>query len=129
MVALAATTAIQIYVSLAATATAVLAPEIAQAFDVAPKWIGVFVGLVYVGAMLASTLLTTYAELDRKMAGEFRRYGANLVIAPISGADSLSDNALIANGTFDDFLSRIQAATPEQGHCHGNPVGSQRHIG
>ncbi|HEY3178378.1 MAG TPA: MFS transporter [Casimicrobiaceae bacterium] len=52
--ALAATTAIQIYVSLAATATAVLAPEIAQAFAIAPKWIGVFVGLVYAGAMFAS---------------------------------------------------------------------------
>jgi MFS family permease len=54
LLALAATTAIQIYVSLAATATAVLAPEIAQAFAIAPKWIGVFVGLVYAGAMFAS---------------------------------------------------------------------------
>ena len=62
LVALAATTAIQIYVSLAATATAVLAPEIAQAFDVAPKWIGVFVGLVYVGAMLASLACGGFIE-------------------------------------------------------------------
>ena len=52
-VALAATTALQIYASLAATATSVLAPEIAQTFAIAPKWIGVFVGLVYVGAMIA----------------------------------------------------------------------------
>lgn len=42
-----------------------------------------------VGAMLASALLTTYADLDHKMAGEFRRYGANLVIAPVAGVDSL----------------------------------------
>ena len=53
-VALAATTALQIYASLAATATSVLAPEIAQTFAIAPKWIGVFVGLVYAGAMIAS---------------------------------------------------------------------------
>jgi len=53
-VALAATTALQIYASLAATAPSVLAPEIAQAVAIAPKWIGVFVGLIYAGAMLAS---------------------------------------------------------------------------
>ncbi len=34
------------------------------------------------GAALASALLSTYAELERKMAGQFRRYGANLVVAP-----------------------------------------------
>src|SRR5438270_4405832 len=54
LAALAATTALQIYASFAATAPSVLAPEIAQAFAIAPKWIGVFVGLVYAGAMLAS---------------------------------------------------------------------------
>lgn len=53
-VALAATLAIQIFVSLVATAAAVLAPEIAQSFAIAPKWIGVFVSLIYVGAMFAS---------------------------------------------------------------------------
>jgi putative ABC transport system permease protein len=47
-----------------------------------------------VGAMLASALLTTYADLDRKMGGEFRRYGANLVIAPASGVDSLPADML-----------------------------------
>ena len=53
-VALAATLAIQIYVSFAATATAVLAPELAREFDVPARWIGVFVGIVYVGGMFAS---------------------------------------------------------------------------
>src|SRR5436190_5496254 len=61
-VALAATTAIQIYVSLAATSTAVLAPAIAQAFAIAPKWIGVFVGLVYAGAMFASLACGGFIE-------------------------------------------------------------------
>ncbi len=65
-VALAATLGIQIFVSLAATAAAVLAPEIAQTFDVAPKWIGVFVSLIYVGAMFASLASGGFIE----------RYGA-----------------------------------------------------
>lgn len=53
-VALAATLAIQIYTSFAATAAAVLAPEIARAFDVQARWIGAFIGLVYAGGMFAS---------------------------------------------------------------------------
>ena len=65
-VALAATLAIQIFTSLAATATAVLAPEIAATIGVAPKWIGVFIGIVYAGAMLASLACGGYIE----------RYGA-----------------------------------------------------
>lgn len=53
LVALVATLSIQIYTSLAATATAVLAPMIAPAFGVSPKLVGVFVGLVYAGSMAA----------------------------------------------------------------------------
>src|SRR5437763_16968585 len=66
LAALAATTALQIYASFAATAPSVLAPEIAQAFAIAPKWIGVFVGLIYAGAMLASLACGGFIE----------RYGA-----------------------------------------------------
>jgi len=53
-VALAATLAIQIYVSFAATASAVLAPELARTFDVPARWVGIFVGIVYAGGMFAS---------------------------------------------------------------------------
>jgi len=53
-VALGVTLAIQVFVSLAATATSVLAPEIARDIGVAPKLVGVFVGLVYAGGMAAS---------------------------------------------------------------------------
>ena len=53
-VALAATLAIQIYTAFAASAAAVLAPEIARAFDVEARWVGAFVGLVYAGGMFAS---------------------------------------------------------------------------
>jgi MFS family permease len=54
VVALAITLAIQVFTSLAATATSVLVPEIGRDLGVAPKLIGVFVGLMYAGAMSAS---------------------------------------------------------------------------
>lgn len=66
LVALAATLAIQMFTSLAATAPSVLAPEITQAMGVAPQWIGVFVGFIYLGAMVASLLSASFIE----------RYGA-----------------------------------------------------
>lgn len=53
-IALAATLAIQVFTALAGSATAVLAPEIAREFDVPARLVGFFVGLVYVGSMLAS---------------------------------------------------------------------------
>lgn len=53
-VALVATLAIQVFASLAATAPAVLAPVLAADLGITPKWIGVFVGLVYAGAMVGS---------------------------------------------------------------------------
>jgi MFS family permease len=65
-VALTATLAIQIFTSLAATAPAVLAPELGREFGVNPRWIGVFVGLVYLGAMIASLACIAFIE----------RYGA-----------------------------------------------------
>jgi MFS family permease len=55
-VALAVTLAIQVFTSLAGTATAVLAPAIARDAGVAPTLVGVFVGLVYCGAMAASLM-------------------------------------------------------------------------
>jgi len=53
-VALVATLAIQIYTALTSTAPAVLAPILASDFGVAPSWIGVFIGLLYTGAMAGS---------------------------------------------------------------------------
>jgi MFS family permease len=51
---LAITLAIQAFTSLAATATSVLAGEIGHATGLSPTLIGVFVGTLYVGGMLAS---------------------------------------------------------------------------
>jgi hypothetical protein len=53
-IALAATLAIQVFTSLASTATAVLAPEIARDFGLPAKLVGGFIGLLYVGSMTAS---------------------------------------------------------------------------
>lgn len=55
-VVLAATLAIQITVSLAATATAALAPVMAADLDVPARWVGAFTSLVYAGATAASLL-------------------------------------------------------------------------
>ena len=54
MVALVATLAIQVYVSVVASAPAVLAPVLAADLGIAPSLIGVFVGLLYLGAMVSS---------------------------------------------------------------------------
>ena len=66
LVALAATLLIQMYTAFSATATAVLAPEIARDFDVPARWIGVFIGIVYAGGMFASLACGGFIE----------RYGA-----------------------------------------------------
>ena len=60
--ALAATLTIQIYVSFATAAAAVLAPEIAREFGIETRWVGVFVGIVYGGAMFASLASGTFVE-------------------------------------------------------------------
>ena len=54
--ALAATLAIQVYTSLAATAAAALAPVIAAGLGVPAQWVGGYVGIVYTGAAVASLL-------------------------------------------------------------------------
>jgi MFS family permease len=59
-VALIATLAIQVYVSLGATAMSVLAPVIAPEFGLSQKLVGVFVGLVYATAMTASLFSGTF---------------------------------------------------------------------
>ena len=48
--------------SFAATATAVLAPEIAREFGVETRWVGVFVGVVYAGAMFSSLACGGFIE-------------------------------------------------------------------
>jgi MFS family permease len=54
LLALGVTMGIQSFTALSATATSVLAPEIAPALGISAKLIGVFVGLIYLAAMAAS---------------------------------------------------------------------------
>lgn len=67
MVALTATLAIQMFTSFAATAPVVLAPALAQDLGITGTWIGVFVGLIYAGAMVSSLasggLITRYGAI------------------------------------------------------------------
>src|SRR5436305_6082106 len=56
LLALGVTLGIQAFTSLAATATSVLAPEIAPTLGISTKLIGVFVGVIYLAAMVASLL-------------------------------------------------------------------------
>jgi len=65
-IALAITLAIQIFTALAATSASVLAPVIGRDLAIAPKLIGVFVGIVYAGSMTASLASGIFIE----------RYGA-----------------------------------------------------
>lgn len=52
-----------------------------------------------VGATLATALLSTYADLERKVGGELRNFGANVVIAPAQGSsgDTLDEAAVSAH--------------------------------
>jgi len=65
-IALAITLAIQAFTALAATAASVLAPEIGRDLGIAPKLIGIFVGLIYAGSMTGSLVSGGFIE----------RYGA-----------------------------------------------------
>jgi len=60
--ALAITLAIQIFVSVAAAAVSVLAPEIGRDVGVAPKLVGVFVGIAFAASMAASLVSGMFIE-------------------------------------------------------------------
>jgi MFS family permease len=61
-IALGVTLAIQMFTALAATSTSVLAPVIGRDLAIAPKLIGVFVGIVYAGSMTASLASGMFIE-------------------------------------------------------------------
>jgi len=62
VLALAITLAIQIYAAVTATAVSVLAPEIGRDVGIAPKLVGVFVGILYAGSMVASLVSGMFIE-------------------------------------------------------------------
>ena len=60
--ALSITLAIQIFTAVCATTVSVLAPEIGRDLGIAPKLVGVFVGIVYAGSMVASLVSGMFIE-------------------------------------------------------------------
>jgi MFS family permease len=82
LVALVATTAIQAFISLVVATPAVLAPALAPDLGITPQWIGVFIGLVYAGAMLGS--LTAGILIAR--LGSIRLSQACVLICAIGAA-------------------------------------------
>lgn len=95
-VALVATLAIQIYTSLTATAPAVLAPVLAGDFGIAPNWIGVFIGLLYVGAMVASLA-------SSELVGRFGGIRVSQVCVALCATGMLTLSVL-PNGAFALFV-------------------------
>lgn len=91
-VALAATLTIQIYTSFAATATAVLAPELARDFGLETRWVGVFIGIVYAGGMLGSLACGGFIE----RYGSIRVSQACVVLCALGIAAMASAPASIA---------------------------------
>jgi len=100
--ALAITLAIQVFASLAATATSVLAPEIGRDLGFAPKLVGVFVGLIYAGGMSASLASGGFIE----------RYGAIRVsqVCVLFCAAGLA--MVVAYATWPAFLLPLLVAAP-----------------
>ncbi|MFN7997261.1 MAG: FtsX-like permease family protein [Bryobacteraceae bacterium] len=55
---------------------------VVRAVQFRKKRLGLTFGALAVAATLATALFSVYSDLERKMRVQFRRYGANLVIAP-----------------------------------------------
>jgi MFS family permease len=116
--ALAITLAIQVFTSLAGTATSVLAPEIGRDLGIAPKLVGVFVGLMYAGGMSASLASGGFIE----------RYGAIRVsqVCVLLCAAGLA--MVVGVATLSRALLPLLAAAPVViglGYGPINPASSQ----
>jgi MFS family permease len=101
-VALVATLAIQIFTSVVTSGPAVLAPVLAPDLGITPKWIGVFVALLYVGAMLSSLVcgefITRYGAIRvSQVAVAFCAIGiATIAALPASALPLLAAAAILA---------------------------------
>ena len=65
---------------------------VSRAFWFRPGRVSAALASLTVGATLASVFLSLYFELPRKMTGEFRSLGANLVLAPVGNAQTLPES-------------------------------------
>jgi MFS family permease len=114
-IALAATLAIQVYTSFAATATAVLAPELARDFGVPASFVGLFVGIVYAGAMAASLACGSFIE----------RYGSIRVSQVCVVFCALGVAAMALAPAWAVFLLAIGAVVIGIGYGPITPASSQ----
>ncbi|HVL57039.1 MAG TPA: MFS transporter, partial [Burkholderiaceae bacterium] len=88
LTALAATTAIQVWATVALTAPAVLAPVVAPLLDVPPERIGVFVGIAYLAAMFSGLVGSGFVPRHGGVAvSQFALLACatGLAIAPVGG--------------------------------------------
>ncbi|MBI3696171.1 MAG: ABC transporter permease [Acidobacteria bacterium] len=69
-----------------------------------------------IAATLATALLGLYSDVERKLRGEFRGYGANLIISPVGDRQTLPLTVLAEaekHGTAAPFLYAVQAVNGE----------------
>jgi putative ABC transport system permease protein len=78
--------------------------------------VGLAFAALTVSATLSTALLGLYTDLERKLRGQFYGYGANLVIAPAAGRDTLALAALgeaEKHGAAAPFLYSVQTVNDE----------------
>ncbi len=122
---LVATFAIQIYTALVATATAVLAPAIAHDLAITPKWIGVFIGLVYAGAGLASLMCGTL--IHRRGAIRVSQAGVLICAVGIGAIAAVpADAVVIAGGAALVIGAGYGVITPASSHVLARTTPAHR---
>ncbi|MBI3666237.1 MAG: ABC transporter permease [Acidobacteria bacterium] len=78
--------------------------------------VGLALAALTVGATLATALLSLYGDIERKLRGQFRGYGANIIISPAGGRQTLPIAALAEgekHGSAAPFLYSVQTVDGE----------------
>jgi putative ABC transport system permease protein len=90
-----------------------------RALQFRKRRLGLAFGALAIGATLATALFSVYSDIERKMRVQFRGYGANLVIAPAGGGQTVPleavEKAEHLGATAAPFIYTI-------GHLAGEPV-------
>ena len=92
---------------------------VAQAVEFRKKRLLLAFSALAVAATLATALFSIYSDIERKMRVEFRGYGANIVIAPAGGAQTVT-LAAVAEAERQGAVAAPFVYTV--GHLDGQPV-------
>jgi putative ABC transport system permease protein len=92
---------------------------VAQAVEFRKKRLLLAFSALAVAATLATALFSIYSDIERKMRVEFRGYGANIVIAPAGGAQTVP-LAAVAEAERHGAIAAPFVYTV--GHLDGEPV-------